>query len=205
MTPSRDQLGDPGAQHGRVAALEQVADQHEHGVAGPGDEPPAVAEGAADVGAAAELHAEQHVDGVGEQRREVGDGGVEGDHRRAQRRQPGEHAGEQRGVDDAAGHRAALVDGDDDVAGEAALVAAEPDEPLGHDRAVLGQPVAQVGADRPRPVDVGRAGPAGAAGPGERAAHGLAGAVGEARLELAEHGGDRPGGPSPWSRRAAPG
>ena len=112
--------------------------------------------------------------------------------------QPGQHAGEQRGVHDAAGHRAALVDGDDDVAGQAALVAAEPDEALGHDRAVLGQPVAQVGVDRARPVDVGRARPAGAAGPGQRAAHGLAGAVGEARLELRQHladdlAGRRPG------------
>ena len=128
--------------------------------------------------------------GIGEQRRHVGDRGVEHDHRRAQRRQPAEHAGEQRGVHDAAGHRPALVDGDDDVAGQAALVPAVADEPLGDDGALLGQPVAQVGVDRARPVDVGRARAAGAAGPGERAAHGLAGAVGEALLELAEHRGD---------------
>ena len=56
---------------------------------GPGDLAAAVAEGAADVGAAAELHAEQDVDGVGQQRRHVGDRGVEHDHRRAQRRAAG--------------------------------------------------------------------------------------------------------------------
>ena len=89
------QLGDARPQQIGVAALEQVADQHEHRVARPGHEPPAVAERLGDVGAAAELHAEQHVDRIVQERREIGDRRVERDEVRAQRRELGEHGSEQ--------------------------------------------------------------------------------------------------------------
>ena len=118
----------------------------------------AVAERLGDVGAATELHAEQHVDRVVQHRREVGDRGVERDQRRPQRRELGEHRPEQRRVDDAVGHRTRLVDGDHDLLGEAALAAAEPDEALGDHRAVLGLVVAQVGVDRARASRCRRAG-----------------------------------------------
>ena len=150
------ELGDARPQQLGVAALEQVADQHEHRVARSGHEPPAVAERLGDVGAAAELHAEQHVDRIVQQRREIGDRGVERDEMRAQRRELGEHGAEQRGVHHAVGHRARLVDGDDHVAGEAAAATPVADQPLGHDGAVLGQPVAQVGVHGVGPVDVAR-------------------------------------------------
>ena len=69
--PAQHLLGD--------AALVEVADEHEDRVAGLLDEPLAVGERPVDVGAAAELDAEEHVDGVVELVGEVDDGGVEDD------------------------------------------------------------------------------------------------------------------------------
>jgi hypothetical protein len=73
------------------AALEQVGEQHQHGVGGPGDQLLAIGDGVVDVGAAAKLDAEEHVDRIGRQRAEVDHARIEGDDRRAQRTQRGEH------------------------------------------------------------------------------------------------------------------
>ena len=74
------QLAQAAGRRRPVAALEEVGEQDQHRVVGSGDEPLAVGERRADVGAAAELHAEEQVDGVGDQLGEVDDLGVEGDH-----------------------------------------------------------------------------------------------------------------------------
>ena len=59
-----------------------------------------------------------------------------------------------------------------------------PDEAFGHERAMFGNPVTQVGRDRHRPVDVAGARPPRPRRPRKRTAHGLAGLVGEAALEI---------------------
>ena len=76
----------------------------------------AVGERAVDVGAAAELRAEQQIDRVLQVVGQVDDGGVEDDHARAHGAHRGEHRAEDARVDDRGRHRAALVDAQDDVA-----------------------------------------------------------------------------------------
>ena len=92
----RDQRGDAAQQLLGVAALEEVGDEHEQRVLRLPDEAGGVRDAAVDVRAAAELAAEQHVDGVVEVRRQVDDLGVEDDQRGPQRPDRGEHRAEDR-------------------------------------------------------------------------------------------------------------
>src|SRR5206468_12953251 len=59
-----DEVGGPLQHLGPVTAFDKVADEHEHGLGRPGHGRLAVGQGLVDVGAAAELGAEQHVDRV---------------------------------------------------------------------------------------------------------------------------------------------
>src|SRR5215813_14621759 len=73
-------------QHLRAAAaLEEVGDEHEDRRIRPLDDLLAIGERAVDVGAAAELRAEEEVDRILQVVGEVDDGGVEDDHARAER------------------------------------------------------------------------------------------------------------------------
>src|SRR6185369_4332354 len=126
---------------------------------GTADEGLAVAQGEVDVRAAAELDAEEDVHGVGAFFGEVNDGGVEGDDVGFQRGDGGEDGAEDAGVDDARGHRAALVHAEYDVL-QRALLAAVADAGLGDNGLVLVLVVLQVGADGAVPVDLVVAGAA---------------------------------------------
>ena len=148
----------------RVAAFVEVGDEDEDRLDGAGDEALAVGQRAVDVGAAAELGAEEQVDRVVQVFGQVDDGGVEDDHPGVHGPDGGEDGAEDAGVDDGGGHRAALVHAEDDVAQRWRSLAAVADEPLGDDRAVVGLVVLQVGADGAVPVDLGGAGPTGAGG-----------------------------------------
>ena len=125
-----DQRGDP-AQHllGR-AALVQVADQHQDRVARPGDQALGVGERAVDVGAAAQLGAEQHLHRVGELLGEVDDRGVEHHQRRPQRPHRRQHRGEDAGVHHRTRHRPGLVDAQHHLAVHRVGPPAVPDQPL---------------------------------------------------------------------------
>ena len=137
----------------RVAALVEIGDQHQDGLAGRDDHLLAIGQRTVDVRAAAELGAEQQIDGVLQIVGEVDDRGVEDDHARGDGANRGQHRAEDAGVDHRGRHRAALVDAEDDVAQRGALVAVA-DQPLGDDGALLGQIVLQVGADGAVPVDL---------------------------------------------------
>jgi hypothetical protein len=92
-----------------------VADQHEVGLGRPLDPGLAIGERRVDVGAAAELHAEQHLDRIGELFGQVEDGGVEARKLRLDHRQRRHHGGEDRRIDHRGRHRARLVDAQDDA------------------------------------------------------------------------------------------
>ncbi len=102
----------------------------------PLDQPLAVGDGAVDVGAAAELHAEEDVDRVVELVGQVDDLGVEDDQAGLHRPQRGEDRAEDAGEDDRLGHRARLVDAQDDVPLDPGGAPGVADQPLGHDRPV---------------------------------------------------------------------
>ena len=68
-----DQLAGPAMHEFGVAALEQVAHEEHDAVTGPIDELLAVSQGIGDVGATAELHTEQDLDRIVQERGEVGD------------------------------------------------------------------------------------------------------------------------------------
>ena len=121
-----------------------------------------------DVGAAAELGAEEQVHRVVQLGGQVDDGRVEDHDRRLDRGQARQDRAEDPGVDDRGRHRAALVDAQDDLA-QAPPLAAEADPRLGDDRAVLGLVVLQVRPDRAVPVDLVVARAAVARGPVEAA------------------------------------
>ena len=181
-----------------VATLEQVADQDEDRAGGAGDQLLAVGHGLVDVGAAAELGAEQHVDRVAELIGQVRDRGVEGHHRGAQRPDRGQHRPEHPRVHHRGRHRAALVQAEDDVAGHRLLFPGVPDQALGHDGPVLRQVVPQVDADRPVPVDVGGPpGPVRPAGPVQRPGHRRAGPLAQPPLQVPGHRADHGAGRFP--------
>jgi hypothetical protein len=69
----------------------------------------AVRESAVDVGAAAELCAEEHLDGVGEQVSQTDDRRVEDDHRGLDGADGGQHRRHDARIDDGRGHRTALA------------------------------------------------------------------------------------------------
>ena len=162
---------------------------------GLGDPALAVGQRAVDVGATAELDAEEHVDRVVDLVGQVDHLGVEDDHPGAHRPDRGEHRAEDRAVDDRLGHRPGLVDAEDDLALDLGRAAGVADQPLGHDRAVLGQVVLEVGGDRAAPVDVAHPRAAGPGRPVERPGHRLDGALAQPLLELVGHlAHDRPGG-----------
>ena len=130
-----------------------------------GDELLAVGDRLVDVGAAAELHAEDHVHRVvAALLGQVHDLGVEGDDVRVQGRQAGEDRPAHRPVDDRVGHRPALVHVDDHGPVVRPLRPAVEVNPLGDDGAELRLVVLQVAADRPLPVD-GRGARAAASAP----------------------------------------
>ena len=80
-----------------IAAFVKVADEDEDGFLGLADEGLGVSEGEVDIGAAAELGAEEDVDGVGEFFAEVNDGGIEHNHFGADGRKAGEDSAEDAG------------------------------------------------------------------------------------------------------------
>ena len=135
-----------------IAAFVEVADEDEDGFLGLADEGLAVGEGEVDVGAAAELGAEEDVDGVGEFFAEVNDGGIEHDHFGADGGQAGENGAEDAGVNDAGGHGTALVNADDDVA-QGGAFATEADAGFGDDGFVLGLVMLEVRANGAVPID----------------------------------------------------
>ena len=182
-----DELADAPPHELAVPALEEVRDEEQHAAPRPIDLADAVAENRRDVGPATELHTEQHLDRIVEERCEIRDRRVEGEESGAQRRQLRQHPGEQRRIHHRIGHRTRLVDGDHDVTGEALLTPAMTDQLLGDERAVLGNPVTQIRLDRVRPVDVTRAGSPGARRPGQRAAHCLTCLVAQPLLDLGQH------------------
>lgn len=98
-----------------VAAFFEVGDEDHDGVAGAGDLIFAVAEGFVDVGAAAELGAEEEIDGVIEFFSEIDDGSVEDDEAGADGGHGGHDGSEDGGVNDGGCHGAALVDTKYDV------------------------------------------------------------------------------------------
>ena len=146
-----------------------------------------------DVGATAELHAEKHVDGVMQHRREICDGAVKRDHTGAQRRHRSEHSTEHSGIHDAVGHAGRLVDGHDHVTRQAALATAVTDQPFGYDCALLWQIVAQVGMNGVTPVDVAEARPSSALAARERTVHSLLGPRRQSLFDLLDDlGNDLP-------------
>ena len=148
----------------------------------------AIGDGRVDVGAAAQLGAEQHLHRIVQLIGEVHHRGVEHHQGRAQRRHRGHHRTEDRGVDDGFGHRPGLVDGDDHVALHHVLPAAVADQPFRDDGVVFRQPMLQIGGNGSGPVDVGvPAGPADARGPVQCAVHRGPGAVGDPLLDLPDH------------------
>ena len=64
VTPARTSAATRSSHLARQPALEEVGHEDQHGVGRPADQPLAVREGAVDVGPAAELDAEQHVDRI---------------------------------------------------------------------------------------------------------------------------------------------
>ena len=98
-----------------VAAFVEVGDQHEMGLAGSLDPVGAIGHGLIDVGAAAQLHAEQHLDRIGQFLGQVEDDGVEADELGLHHRERSHHRREDRRVDDGGGHRAGLVDAEHDL------------------------------------------------------------------------------------------
>ena len=97
-------------------------------------EPLAVGHRPVDVGAAAELHAEEQVHRVVALLGQVDHLGVEDDDVRLQGRHAGEDGPGDAAVDDRVGHRAGLVHADDDVPLLAAVLAGEEVEVVGDDR-----------------------------------------------------------------------
>ena len=142
------------------APVSVEASSSERRISGPGDEPLAVGDRPVDVGAAAELDAEQHVDGIGKLRREVHHGGVKGDQGGPQRPDRGQHRAEDRRVHHRGRHRPGLVDGQHHVPGHDLLPPPVADQALRDDRAVGGLVAGEVRGDRPVPVDVARPGAA---------------------------------------------
>ena len=169
------------------AAFVQIGDQHQNRVARLADQALAITDRAVDVGAAAELHAEQHLDGIVELFRHVDDGGVEHHHLGVHRRQARHHRAEDARIHDRVRHRAALVDAQHHLALRLARLAAVADQRLRNDGAVLGLPVAQVRADRAMPVDLGMLGAAVALAAIERAADGTAHRLFELAHEFIDH------------------
>ncbi len=192
-----EQLRDPAFQLALDASLEQVGDQHQDGVGWSGDDALAVRQGPVDVGAAAELAAEQHVDRVGQPLGEV-------DHLGVERHQPGPHrwersqgGSEDRGIDHRLGHRTRLVDSHDHVLGHRRRPVPVADEPFGDERAPVGKVVVKVASDRGVPVDVPQPGATGPVRPAHRAAHRRPGRVGDPPLDLGHHLADHHPGRTP--------
>ena len=102
--------------------------------------------------AAAELRAEEHVDGVGQQRCQVHNGRVERDKRCPQRPQRRQHGAENRRVHHRRRHRPRLVDRQHDVPRHDLLPPPVPDEPLGDHRPVRRNVPGEIGGDGPGPV-----------------------------------------------------
>ena len=144
------------AQHRvRVAALVEVGDQDQDGLRRVVDERLAVAERLVDVGPAAELDAEQHVDRVAELLGEVDDRGVERDHAGLS---VGSEASDAPSTPAWTTEAAMLPLWSSTRISSAASerrLRAVADQPLRDHRPVLGLVVAQVGPDRAVPVDLG--------------------------------------------------
>ena len=93
---ARDQRGGARQHAGGIAALEEIADEHQVRLGRPQNLRLAVGERRVDVGAAAELHAEQDLDRVCKLIGQVEDCGVEADELRVDHRQRSHHGGEDR-------------------------------------------------------------------------------------------------------------
>src|SRR6185312_14045114 len=113
-----------------------------------------VGHGAVDVGPAAELGGEEHVDGIVEERGDVDDLGVEEEEAGAEDVEGGEDRGHDGAVDDALGHGSGLVDEDGDVLLVAAALVLPEVEALGDEAAAAAVPAAEVLVDGAAPVDV---------------------------------------------------
>ena len=148
------------------AAFVEVGNEHKDGVARIADQRLAVAHRAVDVRAAAELDAEQEIDGIVKLLGHVHHGGVEHDEMGFHGGHGGHDRAEDAGVDDRRRHRAALVDAEDDFPLDALRFAAIADQRFRNDGFVFLLPMFEVRPDRTVPVDLGMAGGAGCAQPG---------------------------------------
>jgi hypothetical protein len=86
------------------------------------DQALAVAHGTVDIGAAAQLHAKQHIDGSSSFLRQVDHGRIEHHQLGSHGRQAGHHGTEDAGIDHRVGHGAALVNAQDHLALRAAAL-----------------------------------------------------------------------------------
>ena len=102
-----------------------------------------VGKGAVDIGVAAQLRAEQHIDRVREQMGEIDDLRVEDHHRGFDRLDGGQHRSQDAGIDHRGRHRAALIDAENDLTQRLSL-AAVADARLRDDRLKVGLIVARM-------------------------------------------------------------
>ncbi len=156
VDPARDQ-GCGALEHLlRVSTLDQVRDQDEVGPGWARHQALAVREGGIDIGPAAKLHAEQHLDGVGELVREVDDRGVEADELGLDDRQRRHHSRKDRRVDHRGRHRPGLVHAQDHLVEISPRfgLPRQADQPFRNDGLVLLLPVTEIGGDGAGPINI---------------------------------------------------
>ena len=184
---SLHQLVGAAQQAGLHTALVEVGDQHQNGVARLADQPLAVAHGAVDVGTAAQLHAEQHIDRIVEFLGQVDHGRIEHHQLGRHGRQAGHHGAEDAGIDHRVGHGPTLVDAQNHLALRTACLAAVADQGFRHYGFVFRLPVTQIGANGAVPVDLGMARTAVALAAVQRTGHGAAHGLFQLFHQLVHH------------------